>query len=138
MAEVLGLASAVASLVTLVGQVSKLSYDFLSDVKNASKSQKLYLQETSALTEALLRIEDALEVQGINAFRPSSTFEHTLADCHDLLLSLKASLEKATQGASQMSRIKSSLKWPFGEREVRSTVETLRRHRFILSSCIDP
>ena len=137
MAEVLGLASAVASLVTLVGQVSKLSYDFLSDVKNASKSQKLYLQETSGLTEALLRIEDTLEVQGISAFRPSSAFKHTLADCHDLLLSLKASLEKATQGASHMSRIKSSLKWPFGEREVKSTVERLRHHRLILSSCID-
>ena len=138
MADVLGLASAVASLVTLVGQVSKLSYAFLSDVKNASKSQKLYLQEASALTEALLRIEDALEVQGISAVRPSSTFKHSLADCHDLLLSLKASLEKATQGAGQMPKIKSSLKWPFGEREVRSTVETLRRHRLILSPCIDP
>jgi hypothetical protein len=61
MAEAIGLAASIAGLLTLVGQVTALSYA-LSDIRNASKSQKLYLQEISALTE-VLRIEQAVEIQ---------------------------------------------------------------------------
>jgi len=137
MAEGLALASAVASLVTLVGQVSRLSYIFLSDIRNASRSQKLYLQETSALTEVLLRIEDALEVRDIEgirnfvAFGPSSKLKSTLENCQDLLASLKISLEKAAEDGSQFARLRSSLKWPFGEKEIKKTVDTIKRHRLI-------
>jgi len=102
--------------------VSRLSYIFLSNIRNASRSQKLYLQETSALTEVLLRIEDALEVRDIEgirnfvAFGPSSKLKSTLENCQDLLASLKISLEKAAEDGSQFARLRSSLKWPFGEK----------------------
>ena len=72
MAELLALPSAIASLVTLLGQVSKLSYDFFSDVRNATKSQKMFLQEISALTQVFLQMEDALDLQPSVALSPSS------------------------------------------------------------------
>ena len=131
MAEVLALSSAIASLVTLVGQVSKLSYGFLSDISNAPKSQKMFLQETSALTEVFLRMEGALDVEELAVFEPSSTLSMSLKDCQGLLLSLKTSLEKATEGESRLARVKSSIRWPFSEKEVKAAVERLRRHRWL-------
>ena len=135
MAEVLALSSAIASLVTLVGQVSKLSYDFLSDIRNASKSQKLFLQEVSALTQAFLQMEDALDLKPSVALRPSLQLKTTLKDSQDLLSDVKDSLVKATEGESAFSRFKSSMRWPFNEKEVKSTVERLRRHRCIPCVC---
>lgn len=131
MAELLAFSSAIASLVTLVGQVSKLSYGFLSDISNAPKSQKMFLQETSALTEVFLRMEDALNVDELFEFKPSSTLSVSLEDCQHLLFSLKASLEKAAAGESRLAKVKSSMKWPFSEKEVKATVERLRRHRWL-------
>ena len=129
MAELVGLASAIAGLVTLVGQVAKLSYSFLSDIRGASKSQKLYLQEISALTEVLLRTEHALDIQELDAFRSSSILTNTLQNCQELLISLKSSLEAATESGSRIERLKSSLKWPFDEKEVKRLVEMLHRYR---------
>lgn len=131
MAELLALPSAIASLVTLVGQVSKLSYDFFSDVRNATKSQKMFLQEVSALTQIFLQMEDALDLQPSVPLRPSSPLRSTLDDSQDLLSQLKHSLIKATGGESAFSMVKSSMRWPFNEKEVKSTVERLRRHRYL-------
>ena len=128
MAEALGLASAVAGLVTLIGQVTKLSYVFLSDVRSASKSQKLYLQEISALTEVLLRVEQALEVQELDVVRPLISKE-ALQNSQELLISVKTSLEKATENSSHIGKLKSSLTWPFGEKEIKRLVEILHRYR---------
>ena len=135
MAEVLALSSAIAGLLTLVGQVSKLSYDFLSDIRNASKSQKLFLQEVAALTQAFLQMEDALDLKPSVALRPSSQLKTTLEDSQDLLSDVKDSLVKATEGESAFSKFKSSMRWPFNEKEVKSTVERLRRHRYIPCVC---
>jgi hypothetical protein len=132
MAEVMGLiglAAAVAGLVTLVGQVSKLSYAFFSDIKGASKSQKLYLQEISALTEVLLRIEQALEIQELGAIPPPSIPMSILQDCQELLSSLNTSLSKATRNSSRVENLKTSLKWPFDEKEVKKVVEMISRYR---------
>ena len=129
MAEVLAVSSAIASLVTLVAQVSKLSYNLFSDVRNASKSQKKFLQEISALTEVFLQMEDALDVEPSIALRPFSQLRTTLEDSQELLSQVKHSLTKALGDESASSRIKSSMRWPFNEKEVRNTVERLRRHR---------
>jgi hypothetical protein len=129
MAEAIGFASAVAGLVSLVGQVSKLSYTFISDVRKASKSQKLYLQEVSALAEVLLRIEQALEVEELGAIQPPSIPTKALQDCQELLVSMKTSLENSTQSSSRFKKMKSSLKWPFNEKEVKKLVEMVHRSR---------
>jgi hypothetical protein len=128
MAEAIGLASAIAGLLTLIGQVTKLSYTFLSDIRSASKSQKLYLQEVSALTEVLLRIEQSLEVQELGVVRPSVSTK-ALQDCQELLGSLKTSLEKVTESSSRIEKLKSSVKWPFDENEVKKLVGMLHRYR---------
>jgi hypothetical protein len=128
MAEAIGLASAIAGLLTLIGQVTKLSYTFLSDIRSASKSQKLYLQEVSALTEVLLRIEQSFEVQELGVVRPSISTK-ALQDCQELLGSLKTSLEKVTESSSRIEKLKSSVKWPFDENEVKKLVGMLHRYR---------
>jgi hypothetical protein len=132
MAEVMGLiglAASVAGLVTLVGQVSKLSYAFFSDIRGTSKLQKLYLQEISALTEVLLHIEQALEIQELGTIPPSSIPMSVLQDCQELLNSLNTSLSKATQNSSRIEKLKSLLKWPFDEKEVKRVVEMISRYQ---------
>lgn len=41
MAEVIGLVASIAQLVTLTAQVTQLSYHYIIDVKDASRTQKL-------------------------------------------------------------------------------------------------
>jgi hypothetical protein len=129
MAEALGLASAIVTLVTLIGQFTKLSYVFLSDIRKASKSQKMYLQEIPALTEVLLRIEQALGVQELVAARPSPTLERALQDCQELLMSLETSLRRGTASGSRMGKVTSSLTWLFDEKGVKKILEILCRYR---------
>jgi hypothetical protein len=124
-----GLASAIVTLVTLIGQFTKLSYVFLSDIRKASKSQKMYLQEIPALTEVLLRIEQALGVQELVAARPSPTLERALRDCQELLMSLETSLRSGTASGSRMGKVTSSLTWLFDEKEVKKILEIQCRYR---------
>ena len=80
-------------------------------------------------------MEDALDLKPSVALRPSSQLKTTLEDSQGLLSDVKDSLVKATEGEGAFSRFKSSMRWPFNEKEVKSTVERLRRHRCILCLC---
>ncbi|KAJ7111440.1 ankyrin repeat-containing domain protein [Mycena epipterygia] len=59
MAEVIGFVSSIAGLVALAGQITKISYGYLSDVRDAKRTCGQYLTELSAFTDALLHAENA-------------------------------------------------------------------------------
>ncbi|GMG15260.1 unnamed protein product [Aspergillus oryzae] len=60
MAEIIGLVASIGSLVQIAGQITKLSYSYVSDIKSAPKTQKHYLQEVSALTEVIEQADEGL------------------------------------------------------------------------------
>ncbi|KAI4143150.1 MAG: hypothetical protein LQ340_007098 [Diploschistes diacapsis] len=127
MADVLGLASAVAGLVSVAIEVSRISFEYASEVRHASKAVSDYLRELSALTSAVLRLQEVTaksEVQKALDDAPSQV--GPLLQCMDDMTKLRAKLGKYT-GSGLRTKIKSLL-WPFEETETRKQAEMLRRY----------
>ncbi|KAF5317186.1 hypothetical protein D9611_003778 [Ephemerocybe angulata] len=137
MAEAIGVASAVVSLLTLAAQVTKLSYLYVSDYQHASKSQKSYLLEISALSDVLLQVESILDNED-RTF--ASTFGAQLTtlidDCRPMLEKLSVELESRAVMEGQAQRFFSDIVWPFKEKEVKQHIETIHRFRSMISNVI--
>ncbi|RDW56944.1 hypothetical protein BP5796_13011 [Coleophoma crateriformis] len=127
MAEILGIASGVAGLISLAMEITRLSYGYISDIRSAHSTQKEYLREMSALTEVLLRIEEAiegLEDQAV-AMTPSTNLSKgAIRDCTKELDSLRSELEKPSP----------SIFWPLKELALKKTIQSLHQYRSIFSS----
>ena len=126
MAEAIGVVSGIAQLVTVATQVAKFTYGYIVDVRNASRVQKAYLQEVSALVEVLLRLELAL--QDSNNFslvsaRPSAISSVAITDCQETLALQHAKLEKHIH----------RLIWPFQDRDLRRAIDDVHRFRTIVA-----
>ena len=127
MAEAIGLAASVASLVEIASKVTQLSYKYVRDVKNAAKTQKQYLQEVSAFTDTLFRVEQALqdtESSTLLPAHPESLGIDVLRECHTALKSLQSDLQK---------RVRRML-WPLQEKEFRKHIDNLKRYRDIFTN----
>jgi hypothetical protein len=127
MAELVGLLASIGGLVQLAGQITKLSYSYVSDIKSAPKTQKLYLQEVSALTDVLFRVEKAIretETTGLGLPScPSSLNEEALQECRRQLSVLHLDLDKRLR----------RLVWPFQEKEVKKYIDLLHRYRSLFA-----
>ncbi|KAJ9606743.1 hypothetical protein H2200_008752 [Cladophialophora chaetospira] len=124
MAEAVGLVSSIAQLVTVATQIAKLTYGYIADVRNASRVQKAYLQEVSALVDVLLRLEQALQ--------DSETF--SLIDARPTTLSSPAITECQSNLSTQHARLKkhiNKLIWPFQDRDLRRAIDDVHRFRSI-------
>jgi hypothetical protein len=122
MAELVGLVASITTLVQVASQIAQLSYAYVSDVRNASKVQKRYLQEVSAFMDVLLRAEQAvidLEATGCIPPRPASMSDTVIQECHTQLHTLQSELEKRTQ----------RLLWPFQSKDLEKSIEILSRFR---------
>ncbi|KAJ5503927.1 hypothetical protein N7463_006801 [Penicillium fimorum] len=123
MAEVVGLLVSIGNLVEIAGQITKLSYSYVSDIKSAPKTQKLYLQEVSALTDVLFRVEKAIreaETTGLELpSLPSSLNDEALQECRRQLSVLHLDLDKRLR----------RLLWPFQENEVKKYIDLLHRYK---------
>ncbi len=129
MAEAIGVASGIAQLVAVAVQITQLSYSYVSDVINAPRSQKAYLQEVSALTDVLFRLEQALqdsEAAGVVDARPGSLSDKVISECHKELTFQRSKLERHTN----------RLFWPFQDRELKKAVDDLHRFRGMFSDYI--
>ncbi|KAJ6540513.1 ankyrin repeat-containing domain protein [Mycena capillaripes] len=138
MAELVGFVSAVAGLVTLAGQISKISYGYLSDVRDAQRMRGRYLTELSAFTDALKHAEKAaVDAEQLDAMvpRPAHLSAKVLDECHTHLLALHRSLETPKTGGS-LSRLKATAVWPLEEAQMKKHIEMLHRFRSIFSDYV--
>ncbi|KAI9711784.1 MAG: hypothetical protein M1820_001929 [Bogoriella megaspora] len=129
MAEIIGIASGIASLVTLIAQITQLSYAYISDIRTAPRVQKQYLREVTALTDVLLRAEDvAQSAENIKPVsqRPISLSEEIIQDCMTELECLRVELEKHPR----------RFLWVIREPELKKQIEALQRFRSIFSDFI--
>lgn len=126
MAEAIGIASGIAQLLLLAAEITKVSYGYFRDVRKATQTQKSYLQEVSALTDVLFRLEYALceteKLPQLNP-RPASISRSTIAEWQKTLEAQKKRLEKHV----------SSFVWPFQDKDLRKAIDELHRMRNILS-----
>ncbi|KAJ5505364.1 hypothetical protein N7453_004321 [Penicillium expansum] len=118
MAEKVGFVASIADLIQIVGQITKLSYSYVSDIKSAPKTQNLYLQEVSALTDVLFRVKKATQEAESTGLElplwPSSLNEEALQEFRSHMLVLHLDLDKRLR----------RLVWPFQEKEVKKPVAT--------------
>jgi hypothetical protein len=131
MAEVAGFVSTIAGLITLAGQVTKLSYNYILALPGGVVC--LY-------NEALLHAEKAAvdaERLGLLAPRPASLSADVLNDCHEELVLLRRNLEdRGADGRSTVTRIKATLIWPFEEQQMKKHIEMLHRFRSIFTDYV--
>jgi len=126
MAEAIGLAASVASLVQIAASIVKLTYSYGTEVINASETHKSYVQEVSSFISVLLHTQHALlesESAGLVQPRPVSLSDAIIASCHQKLKALEVDLQKR----------RNRLAWPFQEKELKKHMDTLTRFRQIFS-----
>ncbi|KAF7535505.1 hypothetical protein G7054_g5357 [Neopestalotiopsis clavispora] len=129
MAEAIGIASGIVGLLTVAAQVAKLSFGIFSDLKEASRTQRQYLQGVSALNDVLFRLDDAAkqaESLSLNVPRPPSLPEAAIKDCGGELQSICDNLQGGIKG----------LKWLFQEKELKKKVDHLHRYHDIFSGYV--
>ncbi|KAI9864361.1 MAG: hypothetical protein M1813_003281 [Trichoglossum hirsutum] len=129
MAEV-GLAAAVAGLISLAIEVSHLSFEYASAVRHTSRSVSGYLRELSALTSVVLRLQDAaerLEVRNALGDRPPGLPNASVMECIEQMKKLKEKLERYVSGSGIRGKVK-SLAWPFEEKDTRHLTEMFQRY----------
>ncbi|KAF7352041.1 putative Ankyrin repeat-containing protein [Mycena venus] len=139
MAEVVGFVSSIAGLVALAGQITKISYGYLSDVRDAKRTRGQYLTELSAFTDALLHAEKAVidaEKLGPLAPRPASLSIEVLDDCRDQLDLLLQNLKGPAAHGSGLARLKSALVWPLEEKQIKKHIDMLHRFRGIFADYV--
>jgi hypothetical protein len=127
MAEILGIACGIAGLTSLAMEISHLSYGYISDIRSAQSTQKQYLREISALTEVLLRSEEAtngLDNQAIAMSRPVHLSKGAIRDCEKELEHLRSELKKPSP----------SIFWPLKEKALEKHIRDLHQFRGIFSS----
>jgi hypothetical protein len=138
MAEVVGFVSAVAGLVALATQITKISYGYLLDVRDAKRTRGRYLTELSAFTDALQRAERAAvdaEQLGLLGHRPPNLSVGILNDCQTQLMTLRQTLDGDTVDGRLM-RMKSALVWPLEEQQMKKQIEVLHRFRGIFADYV--
>ena len=139
MAEVLGIASGIAGLVSLTIEVFGISYKYINGVRHSSPRARWFLKELEDLRMILLCVE-----QFANETDQSEIF----GDVGSCLLSIKQSneyigvLEKVRdtlqqqQSGSSFRNATRALTWPFTEKETLSLAESLHRHLEIYDTAL--
>ncbi|KAJ6524309.1 ankyrin repeat-containing domain protein [Mycena capillaripes] len=139
MAEVVGFVSSIAGLVALASQITKISYGYLSDVRDAKRTRGQYLTELSAFTDALFHAEKAVvdaEKLGPLAPRPASLSTEVLNDCRDQLVLLRQNLQGSAADGSSLTRLKLALVWPLEEKQTKKHIDMLHRFRGIFADYV--
>lgn len=139
MAETLALASAIVSIVTVASQITSLSYSYISDIKSATKTQKAYLIEVTALKDVLVQAEKAFvdaEMNDSNEEQRPAFSKDMVEECLKELESLKVELETSLGHAKIMKKMKSRLIWPFEEKQTKKHIEMLHRYRDVFAQAM--
>ena len=137
MADPLSTAASVVGLVSLAIQLSQLSFQYVSAIKGSSKAWSSYIQELSALTSVLLKVQHASDgIKSLHAVttRPGIS-EATVRDCEAELGELKTVLSEKLQKRGIRGKL-DMFAWPFSEADTDKKVQTLHRFCALFSSSL--
>ncbi|SPJ73995.1 related to ankyrin [Fusarium torulosum] len=134
MAEVLGIVSGAAGLLSLAIEVTKLSYTYIASVRGAPKSLTSYIGELATLTSVLLQLDDLIQSKKINS-QNSQVLNKALNDCKQEVEHLRAKLERKVSYGRIKAKV-AALAWPLSESELQDKVNMLHRYNGIFSSAL--
>ena len=139
MAEVLGIASGIAGLLSLTIEVFGISYKYVNGVRNASSSASRFLNELEALQKVLLSVEQSTKQTGqVEVFGDARSCFLSIEkgdEYADLLEKVRDKLQQRQRQSSFRNRMK-ALTWPFSEKETLALTESLHRHLEIYSTAL--
>jgi len=138
MADPLSISASVAGLVGLAISLTQVSYQYATSVKGSSKAWSSYMQELSALTSVLLRLQAARDVQdreSIPTVREPEVSKTETDRCIHELQQLKTKLDDKLAKRGIVGKL-GALVWPFSEAETQKKVEMLHRYNSIFSSAL--
>ncbi|KAL2073364.1 hypothetical protein VTL71DRAFT_10688 [Oculimacula yallundae] len=138
MAEAIALAASVAGLASLAIQLTQISYQYVSDLRGASKSVSSYIRELATLTTVLVRLQEVLDkpdVTDLLSSRPSSLSKVAMDIYIEELTAVKIGLENRAEKAGLGAKLK-KLSWPLEEKETKKFVDTLHRIHGVLNSAL--
>ncbi len=137
MADPLSTAASVVGLVSLAIQLSQLSFQYVSSIKGSSKTWSSYIQELSALTSVLLKVQQASD--GTKSLPAVITGPGISAaavrDCEAALGELKTILSEKLQRRGIRGKL-DMVTWPFSEADTDKRVQTLHRFSALFSSSL--
>lgn len=133
MAEILGLAVNIVTLIQLTGKITCLGYGYISGVKRAPKDLRDLVNELNTLSQILEILQDYADKN------PDSTallkLDTPLQECVVELKKLEIKLEPQ----DGLKGFLGNLKWPLKEVETLQYVARIERHKnlFILALTVD-
>ena len=139
MAEVLGIASGVAGLMSLTIEVFQISYDYIDKVYNASNTIRLFLKELQDLKIVLIKVEQMTKsTDDPDIFGDDPSCLLSIGESNeyvDLLGTIRHKLEKRRADGSFRQKLK-SLTWPFSEDKTLGLIQALHRHLDIYQTAL--
>jgi hypothetical protein len=139
MAEILGIASGIAGLLTLTVEVIKISSNYVSEVHGASHTVRRLVNELEDLKTVLLRIDqittetDEQEIYGNDGACILSVKQNN--ECLDLLETVRRKLRERLGQNSVRQKMK-ALTWPFSDEKNKVLIESLHRHLNIYKTAL--
>lgn len=132
MAEVIGIASGVAGLLSLTVEVVRISSTYINGVRGATSTVQRFLKELESLKGVLAKIDEMTKKMGdIQVFGDDG--HSCLLSVQDgnhyseLLVSIRNKLDARANDGALRRKLK-ALTWPFSEEKTLALVESLHRH----------
>ncbi|KAN0114628.1 Ankyrin repeat-containing domain protein [Hyaloscypha variabilis] len=139
MAEILGVASGIAGLLSLTIEVYSTSAKYISGVKNASSTINEILRELKALKTILTELDKVNEhTESEKVFQDRTSSLLSIEDAEeyrDVLTRLQVKLLKQASQTGLSLKLR-NFAWPFSEEKTRNMVDTLRRHIGIFTQAL--
>lgn len=118
MAEVLGVAGSIVSLVGLAAKVSKL----LREAKNAREDAKQLADEISSLSSLLGPLSTTAEASQILRTSDSDRISQLVHDFREILEQLQGKLD-----GTRWRSLKAKITWPFKKEDILSQIQKIER-----------
>ena len=140
MAEVLGIASGIAGLLSLTVEVIQISSTYINGVRGASDTVQRFLKELENLKSVLEKIDEMTKkTDGIQVFGDDN--DSCLLSVQEgklyleLLINVRNKLDARATDGSFRKKLK-ALTWPFSEEKTLLLVESLHRHLCIYQTAL--
>ena len=132
MADPVGLAASIVGLAAVASKVSKLCYDYFSDVMNAQEDIQKLVSEISSLAMLLEPLSTPTEASKISPTSDSSSILQLVQQCKEMLEKLQGELERQRQPIKLSNRMAkkfrmTSLKWPFKKADTQKGMQQIER-----------
>lgn len=138
MAEAVGLAASIATLVGVALKVTKLFHEHFREAMNAQKDIERLVSEILSIVDLLEPHSTPAEATKISQTSDSGTISQLLQQCTEMLAHLQDELQHLSNTASKpdnktqrfrnfMRSSKSSLKWPLKKEDIQERVQKIER-----------